>query len=232
MPRAVDLFCGAFGTTLGYARALPGWEIDAVDLEQRADPPHPAITFHRADATTWSLDGYDLVLGSPPCTGHSTRRTAAEPAGTEWMLAHTIDRFRATGLPYVIENVPGARSSMAGAFELCGSMFGLVDGPYLLERHRLFLTNRMIMAPGPHRCRGRGRIAPRTIGVYGDMTANDRRCDGRRSNRPNGDMRAGIDRARRLMGMPWADGEGLALAIPPAYTEWIGGQLLAQMEPA
>ena len=36
-----------------------------------------------------------------------------------------------------------------------------------------------------------------------------------------------IDEARELMGMPWADWDGCRKAIPPAYTEHIGRQLLA-----
>lgn len=229
--RLLDLYCGGFGTAYGYASV--GWKVDAVDVVRRADPPHPNIRFIQADANTYPLDGYDAVAGSPPCTGHSTLRNAADVGrGREvdnaWMLRHTIERFRASGLPYVVENVMGARALMPGAFQLCGTMFGLVDGPYLLERHRLFLTNMMIMAPGPHKCRGSSRSGRTAIGVYGDMSLGDRRCDGKRG-RKNGDMRAGVSRARRLMGMPWADAETLALAIPPAYTAFIGEQLMQQV---
>jgi DNA (cytosine-5)-methyltransferase 1 len=42
---------------------------------------------------------------------------------------------------------------------------------------------------------------------------------------------SGVDRARQVMGMPWASREGLREAIPPAYTEYLGGQLLEHIRP-
>jgi DNA (cytosine-5)-methyltransferase 1 len=41
---------------------------------------------------------------------------------------------------------------------------------------------------------------------------------------------AGSDLWPGLMGMPWASPQETRLAIPPAYTEWIGGQLIARLE--
>lgn len=38
---------------------------------------------------------------------------------------------------------------------------------------------------------------------------------------------SGVDKARGVMGMPWATRDGLREAIPPAYTEFIGRQLMA-----
>jgi DNA (cytosine-5)-methyltransferase 1 len=145
------------------------------------------------------------------------------------MLTHTIDRFQAwadaTGGLWVVENVEGAKQAMRNPLKLCGSMFNLTDDQWLLRRHRYFDSNAPLMAPGPCRCHGRP-----IMGVYGELVRKDRRCAGRRLNRPNGDIRAGVDRARRLMGMPWASAEGLPLAIPPAYTRFIGEQLLAHIE--
>lgn len=225
-PRLLDLFCGEGGAAAGYAAA--GFEVVGVDIVDR--PAYP-FEFHVGDATTWPLEGFHAVTGSPPCTDHSTLRTVAEvkrrgggDAGTGWMLPHTIARFEASGLPYVIENVMGAREDMPGSFKLCGSMFDLTDDGWLLRRHRLFLTNFGVMLPGPCRCHGRD-----VMGVYGELCLKDRRCAGKRLNRPNGDIRAGVDRARRLMRMPWATAEGLTLAIPPAYTQFIGEQLLAHL---
>jgi DNA (cytosine-5)-methyltransferase 1 len=227
-PRLLDLFAGEGGSAYGYA--LAGFDVTAVDDVDRPNRA-PGVTWVTGDATTYPLDGFDVVTGSPPCTDHTTLRTVAETkragggaAGTAWMLEHTVDRFRESGVPWVIENVDGARKLMDGALKLCGSMFDLTDGGWLLRRHRLFLSNRMLWSPGPDDCHGRP-----IIGVYGELTANDRRCAGSRLNRPNGDRRAGIERARRLMGMPWASAEGVTLAIPPAYTQFIGEQLMAHL---
>lgn len=227
-PRLLDLFAGEGGAAYGYA--LAGFDVTAVDDVERPNRA-PGVTWITGDATTYPLDGFDVATGSPPCTDHTTLRTVAEvkrkgggEAGTGWMLAHTVARFRASGLPYVVENVMGAREDMPGAFKLCGSMFDLTDEGWLLRRHRLFLSNMGVLLPGPCRCHRRN-----IMGVYGELMQNDRRCAGKRLDRPNGDIRAGVDRARRLMGMPWASAEGLPLAIPPAYTQWVGEQLMAQL---
>jgi DNA (cytosine-5)-methyltransferase 1 len=40
---------------------------------------------------------------------------------------------------------------------------------------------------------------------------------------------SGLDTARRVMGMPWANQDGIRQAVPPAYTEWVGRELLAAL---
>lgn len=231
-PRALELFAGE--GLFAWGLMLAGFDVDAVDDQERPGRA-PGITWHTGDATTWPLDGYDLITGGPPCTDHTTLKNVAEvkrsgggAAGTGWMLPHTLARFREhssrTGVPWIVENVTGAKQVIGDSLKLCGSMFDLIDGGWLLRRHRYFASNLLLMAPGPCRCHGR-----KTIGVYGDITANDRRCDGTRATRPNGDMRAGLDRARRLMGAPWATAEGLALGIPPAYATYLAEQVLAQI---
>lgn len=235
-PRALDLFGGEGLTALGYARA--GFHVTTVenDPERIANHVrHPHVTVVEGDATTYPLDGYHVVTASPPCTDHSEQAGVAElvrgaTAGTGWMLDHTLRRVREwaadTGGLYVVENVEGAKAAMDSPLVLCGTMFDLGDGGWHLERHRMFASNAPLMAPGPHLCRTpaiRGRI----IGVYGELAVNDRACGGRR--RPGGDVRAGVERARRLMGAPWASPRGLSLGVPPAYTEFIGEQLLAAL---
>lgn len=234
-PRLLDLFAGEGGAAYGYARA--GFDVTAVDDVDRPGRA-PGITWVTADATTYPLDGFDVVTGSPPCTDHTTLRTVAGvkrkgggDAGTAWMLQYTLDRFRRhadrTGALWVVENVEGARATIGDSLKLCGSMFDLTDEGWLLRRHRYFASNAFLMSPGPCRCHGRN-----VMGVYGELVQKDRRCAGKRLSRPNGDIRAGVPRARRLMGMPWASATGLPLAIPPAYTRHIGEQLLAQLASA
>lgn len=231
MPRLLDLFGGEGLAAYGYAEV--GWQVTSVenDPERLASAVRDGRIEHvLGDAMTWPLDGYDAVHASPPCTDHTTLAVVAEAArgadtDTGWMLPATIARLQAWGArterPWVVENVQGARGYMINPFRLCGSMFDLTDGGWLLRRHRYFESNALVMMPGPCTCHGR-----KIIGVYGDLTANDRCCAGTRLDRPNGDTRAGVARARRLMGAPWASPRGLALGIPPAYTRWIGEQLM------
>ena len=124
---------------------------------------------------------------------------------------------------YVIENVPGAPSR--NALQLCGTGFGLsalaYDGLRELRRHRWFEVFPFVLGqPCNHR--------NATIGIYGDH-ARDRRRRG-----PNG---KGLDfpdadklrLAREAMGIDWMDWSELSQAIPPAYTEYIGKQLLTAL---
>ena len=236
-PRLLDLFGGEGLASLGYA--LAGFDVTAVEI----DPDrianhvrHPHVTVVEGDATTYPLDGFDVVAGSPPCTDHTTLAVVAEQArggaaGTGWMLGHTIARCQRwaaeSGGLYVIENVEGARYDMPNPMKLCGSMFNLTDGGYLLRRHRYFASNVLLMTPGPCRCHGR-----KSIGVYGDAdTIDDRVASSlaRRAKSPQADLRAGKERARRLMGAPWASPRGLSLGIPPAYTQFIGEQLMTYL---
>jgi len=221
----LELFGGEGG--FAYGLHLAGFDVTVVDDQDRPNRA-PGVRWVTGDATTYPLEGFDLITGGPPCRDHTTLRNVAGTVGTGWMLKHTLDRFREfssrTGVPWIVENVSGAKGVMGDSLKLCGSMFGLIDDGWTLRRHRHFASNRLLMAPGPCRCHGR-----KIIGVYGDITPDDRVCSGRRATRPNGDMRAGADRARRLMGMPWASPEGLALGIPPAYAEYLGEQIMSQM---
>jgi DNA (cytosine-5)-methyltransferase 1 len=40
---------------------------------------------------------------------------------------------------------------------------------------------------------------------------------------------SGVFEASVAMGMPWASQDGLRQAIPPAYTEWVGHQMMARL---
>jgi DNA (cytosine-5)-methyltransferase 1 len=225
----LDLFGGEGIAALGYA--LAGFKVVSVewDPERIANHvQHPSITVIEGDATTYPLDGFDVAVGSPPCTDHTETAGLAETVrgddtGTGWMLPHTLDRFRewgnSTGGLWVVENVEGARDHFTNPLKLCGTMFDITDGPWSLQRHRYFESNTMLMRPD--RCRHKGR---KFIHVHGDLSVNDRACGGKR--RPGGDMRAGVERARRLMGAPWASARGLSLGIPVAYTRFLGEQLI------
>lgn len=228
-PKMLDLFGGEGLAALGYAQA--GFDVTCIEIDPDRianHVQHPHVRVVEGDATTHPLDGYDVVVGSPPCTDHSELVGLASSvrgggAGTGWMLAHTLGRFRAwgerTGGLWVVENVEGARGEFVNPVKLCATTFGLTDEGWWLQRHRWFETNAPIMAPGP--CRHAGK---RFIGINGDLSVNDRPCGGKR--RPGGNMRAGVERARRLMEAPWASPRGLALGIPPAYTRFIGEQLI------
>lgn len=215
--RLLDLFCGAGGAAVGYHRA--GFEVVGVDINPQ---PHYPYEFHQADAMTYPLDGYDAIHASPPCHDHSTlRHTTGLDHGTGWMLDSTIARLKATAVPWVVENVENAKMPAdTYSIVLCGSSFGLD-----VRRHRRFSSNLMLLAaPCDHawqtpRFRSidyhqvrKERLAC-VVGVHGHTNY------------------AGEEQVRQAaMGIDWMGNYELTQAIPPAYTEHIGRQLLTHLE--
>lgn len=216
-PLLLDLFCGAGGAAVGYYRA--GFDIIGVDIA--AQPNYPFL-WRMGDALTqgeWIIHNYPVtaIHASPPCQAHTTMsnrwRGKSSHADTHSdLIPQTREWLEIWGLPWVIENVVGARSSMRNPITLHGGMFGLG-----VHRPRLFETSIQIAAP-PAR-------APvvNPIGVYGKM-------DGRRlmTRKDKSILRAAknLEEARAAMGIDWMEWRELAESIPPAYTEYIGRQII------
>lgn len=199
---------------MGYHRA--GWEVVGVDV--KAQPAYP-FEFHRADALTFKLEGFDAIHASPPCQTFSRGKHLRDAAGNKAsgldLLDPTRDLLRASGLPYVIENVPGA--PLIEPMTLCGSMFGL-----RVRRHRLFESSIPLIAPGgcAHALQGR------PVGVYHSMNDQVKGQDRDTGREVLGGRTAEtLEDGQAAMGIDWMPWNRLILAIPPAYTEWIGRQL-------
>ncbi len=209
-PKLLDLFCGAGGAAMGYS--LAGFHVTGVDI---APQPNYPFAFVQADALEFDLSGFEAIHASPPCQAFTAASNRWRGKGTKAddhpsLVAPIRERLRSAGVPYVIENVVGARRELENPILLNGDMFGLGT-----HRPRLFESNLLLMAPG------RPPKGPQGIGVYGAL-------DGRRLSNTTGQRAAAtIEEGRQAMGMPWADWHGLTQAIPPAYTEWLGAQLLA-----
>jgi DNA (cytosine-5)-methyltransferase 1 len=226
--RLLDLFCGAGGCAKGYQRA--GFFVVGVD--NRPQPHYCGDGFVLADALEamrvllaggyitdsmgrkWYLKDFDAIHASPPCQGYCRIRGMGKGAGrnTPMLVGEVRELLLRTGLEYVIENVPGA--PLKTTIVLCGSMFGLP-----LRRHRLFETNFMVMSK---ECRHQ----PNAIAVYGDHP-EDAFIHRRSKSTPGCTKRAAsIDIARKAMGIDWMDWKEITQSIPPAYTEFIGAQLM------
>jgi DNA (cytosine-5)-methyltransferase 1 len=211
--RVLDLFCGAGGTAMGYHNA--GLDVVGIDI---APQPHYPFEFHQGNVFDW-LDGgmidwfgFDAIHASPPCQDHM--RTPHRPHGTKWMLDAVRQRLITQPKPWVIENVPGA--DMRPDFVICGCQVGLD-----LRRVRLFETSF-----------GRGGGLPPHNHPYpvlcvtgsGTPTWVLRKWRERFSTNPT------IADYRRAMGIDWMNRQELSQAVPPAYTEHVGGFLLAHLE--
>ncbi len=216
-PRILDLFCGAGGAAMGYHRA----GFDVVGVDNRPQPHYPfefiqcdALKFFRSE--DWVRYGwrYDAIHASPPCQFYSVATLNHEMESHVDLVAATRDLLQATGLPYVIENVPGA--PLISPTTICGGALGLTSGDIQLHRHRLFEATFMILAPP---------CAQQTIhtgSVVGHSTPSwSRKKLGRNVT---------VAEKRELMGIDWMNRDELAQAIPPAYTELIGHQLLAHIQ--
>jgi DNA (cytosine-5)-methyltransferase 1 len=214
-PLLLDLFCGAGGAAMGYHRA--GFDVVGVDLEPQ---PHYPFTFIRGDAMAppVNLRAFDAIHASPPCQGYS-HMSSRWGSDSPLLIDPVRDLLAASGLPWVIENVTGAAKAMRSPVLLDGSMFDLG-----VQRRRLFESNMLLAQPR------RPRPMRSECGVYGQ------RPDGRllwtRTDGTEYRAAASLEQAQRVMGMDWGDWHGVKEAIPPAYTEWIGSQILTQLEVA
>jgi DNA (cytosine-5)-methyltransferase 1 len=203
--RAIDLFCCAGGAAVGLNRA--GFHIiDGYDIATQKSYPY---RFHLGDALAADLRGADFVWASPPCQAH-TAINHARKGELVSLVAATREKLRAWGGPWIMENVPGA--PMENPLMLCGTMFGLG-----VIRHRLFESNIPISAP--MRCRHTGNVADGTyVSVHGG---------GQRSTHK---IPYSVQRPRweAAMGINWMNTRHeLCQAIPPAYSEWLGRQVLS-----
>lgn len=213
-PRLLDLFCGAGGCAVGYHRA--GFEVVGVDIVEQPDYPFhfvqdDALRYLEAILLTAPAH-YDVIHASPPCQAYIRSGVVAKDGRHPDLLGPTRELLLTTGLPYVIENVPGA--PMRADILLCGSMFGLE-----VRRHRWFETN-LPLPPWTPACDHSRPVA----GVYGHPHGADGAAPGM--------LPGDLETWRRAMGIDWMDAKGLAAAIPPAYCEHIGALLLSALEEA
>lgn len=208
---------------MGYSRA--GFDVVGVDISPQPNYP---FEFHQGDALEEGLyrllgGTFDAIHVSPPCLAYSVLRRANPDAVYADLIEPTRELLEATGLPFVIENVPGA--PLRDPMTLCGSMFGLGSGDRQLRRHRLFEMSFAMLQP---QCQHAGEA----IGVYGGgPTGRYTFENGAKKDYYNrrGGYQGTIAEKREAMGIDWMSASEINQAIPPAYTEFIGEQLIRQV---
>lgn len=209
-PRLLDAFRGAGGAGMGYHQA--GFEVVGIDIHPQKNYP---FEFIQGDAIAYIRDHgheFDAIHASPPCQAYTVLRSVTKGKEYPDLLAATRDALIATGKPWVIENVPGA--PMQSGIRLCGTMFNL-----RVYRHRLFESSHLLMAPDHPRhtvpaVGSHGRDRKRLYqeeGYFATITGNVGSYCG------------------DAMNIDWMTGKELSQAIPPAYTEFVGRQLLSAL---
>lgn len=210
---------------MGLHRA--GFEVVGVDIEPQKNYP---FEFHQADAMTYPLEGFDAYWASPPCQGYSIMRNLPWLRDRVYpmLIPFAREMLLATGKPYIIENVGGARfraalpEGLQGGW-LCGTMFGL---PIFF--HRLFESNILWLAPGHakhrgvirsgHQLRERVRV-PIWKNGFRSVDLESVILDGHPSKK-------NVERVAAAKSIDWMEAKELSQAIPPAYSEYIGRQLM------
>ena len=201
---------------MGYHRA--GFEVVGVDILPQPHYPFEfvqmdALDFMRRELEPWAWNSrrFAVIHASPPCQAYTNAQRIRGRRHPD-LLEPTRFLVQMSGRPYVIENVRGA--PLRNAFVLEGQMF---DGLGTV-RPRYFEVNwpinpPVLWSPPPRQAKmGRRPKPSEWIQVVGHFTD--------------------VARARKAMGIDWMTRDELKEAIPPAYTEWIGRQLLAVLERA
>ena len=217
MKRALVLYCCGGGSSMGYA--LAGFDVTGVDIVKKRDYPFKQI---KADCLEVLKDldflqSFDFIHASPPCQAYS--RAALCAWGEKSLTNHlpiVREYLQRSGVPYIIENVAG--SPLDSPIILCGSMFGLK-----VRRHRLFESNLNLICD--LKCNHKEQGKP--IGVYGSMGDTVKGTCSKTGKIVFGGSTANtIEEAREAMGIDWLNWGDLTQAIPPAYTKYLGNQVM------
>jgi DNA (cytosine-5)-methyltransferase 1 len=203
--KLLDLFCCEGGAGEGYNRS--GFDVTGVDNQPQPRNPHRFILADALEYDSAHGHEYDVIHASPPCQHYSCVTPKGHRKNHPDLIGLTRDALMATGKPYVIENVGGARKVLRNPVKLCGSMFGLKT-----FRHRYFeIWPDFILAPPCNH-----NFMPVFVTTQG--------CNSRDAR--GGKYSKSVKNAPAAYGIDWMDSHGLKQAIPPAYTEWIGRELL------
>lgn len=191
---------------MGYK--LAGFEVTGVDI---APQPKYPFEFVLEDAIKYLVENhhkYDAIHASPPCQNNTRSTMVHKAKGKEYecFIERTRDALLKIGKPFIIENTMDA--PLIEPVVLCGAMFGLKT-----YRHRLFESNIKLEVPDHpvHTAKntkmGRRPVDGEFIQVVGHFS--------------------GVQFAKKAMGINWLGQKELAQAIPPAYTEYLGKQLIS-----
>lgn len=234
----LDVYCCEGGATRGYQ--LAGHR--TIGIDNREQPHYCGLGFHQGDAlenlrTLVNGAGIEFEMRdsmplrvtrrdikfvhlSPPCQNANPLTTGTNAGLYEYpqLIPETRELATALGIPFIIENTAGA--PICKDLTLNGDMFRKADGSFRLDvwRPRWFEFGNgfsVPQLPGPRKP-SRGRVRGWRHGEYFDGPYV--------AVYGKGGGKASVSEAQAAMEIDWTD-DWLSLteAIPPAYTEYIGG---------
>lgn len=226
--KLLDLYSGAGIAAIGYQQA--GFHVTGVDNEIKSC--YAGDTWINGDALEILSDlsfcrQFDAIHASPPCQKFSKSTAMFRAQGKVYpdLIQPTRELLQKIGLPYVIENVPTA--PVRPDVVLKGFMFGL----NVIRKRHFELGNWWMMQPGiPF------KIGSLKSGDYSTIIGKGsyRNCKSLpKGHRPKHDKGSVVKTWMYAMGIPdgyiFRDVE-ISEGIPPAYTRYIGCNLIEFLE--
>lgn len=221
-PLLLDLYCKAGGAAWSYHKA--GFDILGVDIDPQPNYPFDFVQSDALEFLRSGVFGFDIIHASPPCQHYSKARQLSEARNNGKygehpdLVAPTRELLQKTGLPYIIENVAGA--PLINPIKLYGSQFKNL----YTQRERWFESNISLIEPSVPMQRMKTPSAGNGIGEDGSISI----C-GSGGVRGLNSVQIRLYWGFALGGIDWMTRSELAEAIPPAYTEFIGKQLIAYL---
>ena len=229
---ALDLFCGAGGASMGLHCA--GFDVVGVDINLKRGKRYP-FQFICGDALRPPVDlgAFDFIWASPPCQHYTAVFNGRDHLRAKYPdhVGAMRDLLTAAGVPFVIENVPGA--PISPDVVLTGAQFGLD-----IVRRRNFEVHGWA-APFALQSRHMGKTVTNgglacVAGAGANKAWNVRRKAEKRLGKATKwrDLPADLKRRlttrncvagwREAMGIDWMTRDEIREAVPPAYAEFIG----------
>lgn len=193
---------------MGLSRA--GFTVMGIDHK-----PQPRYPFHFIEGD-WTMVreivkafDFQFIWASPPCQRYM-KSGLVNKKGRPDLIGPVRDVLLSIGIPFVMENVPGA--PLRKDLMLCGSHVGLP-----IRRHRIFEIHGFI-APQQPVCDHSNPV----IGIYGNPQG---KAGAWKTMLPGT-----VDSWKKAMDMPWAIHQEISQAIPPPYSEYIAKEFISQQK--
>lgn len=190
---------------MGYYRA--GFEVFGIDICHQPNYPFSFVQMDALEVGRW-IRKYDVVHASPPCQAWSQATLKKNRLGHRDLIGPIREVLQRYAAIYVIENVPGA--PLVDPVVYCGSSFEGLE----IRRHRLFESNVHLVSPPCNHSRFTERKFKGSSGCNLRFTCSLGRWD------------IPLAVKRQASDIHWMNEKEISQAIPPAYTEHIGDQLM------